>query len=290
MQITLTEKLNTLYLNESQIQIINEYYNNDLQRIDEILTEGFIKDKLDKLKLSYEKNIETVKKVLSDHGVDVGRVERKSKTLASSVKSDVKNRRDPKKVSRKLKDGVVKIIKYEAISVKNYYGNQNNSVAVKALGGISKILDSIYLLILVIIVSSSLWVFSFILFGGPVAAILAPLVIAPIIEEYAKRVAIAEDYPWVYTGIFAGFELLLYVIPVIMSGAAFGPFLILRVMSLVMHFSTTLIQKYFKEKGEEERYKNNYGAIGYFLAVGVHMMWNLMAVVFKEEISAAVGL
>lgn len=130
-------------------------------------------------------------------------------------------------------------------------------------------------------------------FGPKIGHVILCLVVAPIIEESAKRFAVVEKYPWVYTGIFAGLEMLQYVIGIVASGGIFAAALIIRISALMMHFATTYIQKYFREKGETERSKgieNNLEMIGYFLAIGVHFTWNLVGLIFNKQISTFAGL
>jgi len=114
-----------------------------------------------------------------------------------------------------------------------------------------------------------------------------------LVEESAKRLSIIHDHPWIYTGIFAGLELLQYVISLISAGGLLVPVLIVRLLALLMHFSTTFIQKYFKEKGEEKNeqgMENNLEMIGYFLAIGIHVTWNIIGLIMNKKIGAWIGI
>ncbi len=284
MENILTEKLNQLYFQESSIEIINEYYNRDIQKIEDLLEEGFIQNKIDKLKDSYDKNIKIVKKILLDNGIDVSRIQNQGLLLGKTVKNDIKNREKPEVIQNKLIKGAAKIIKKEAISAKKSFEEKSLS---------EKIARSLFIFVIVLFLNT--------LFGGIFIGFLDPevgiavlaVVIAPLVEESAKRLSIIHDHPWIYTGIFAGLELLQYVISLISAGGLLVPVLIVRLIALLMHFSTTFIQKYFKEKGEEKNkqgMENNLEMIGYFLAIGIHVTWNIIGLIMNKKIGAWIGI
>jgi tryptophan-rich sensory protein len=284
MENILTEKLNQLYFQESSIEIINEYYNRDIQKIEDLLEEGFNQNKIDKLKDSYDKNIKIVKKILLDNGIDVSRIQNQGLLLGKTVKNDIKNREKPEVIQNKLIKGAAKIIKKEAISAKKSFEEKSLS---------EKITRSLIIFVIVLFLNT-LFAGIFIGFlGAQVGIAVLAVVIAPLVEESAKRLSIIHDYPWIYTGIFAGLELLQYVISLISAGGLLVPVLIVRLIALLMHFSTTFIQKYFKEKGEEKNkqgMENNLEMIGYFLAIGIHVTWNIIGLIMNKKIGAWIGI
>lgn len=285
----ITEKLEMLYFNESHIEIINEYYTRDIQRLDNLINEGFIQNNLDKITNSYNKNIDTVKKVLLDRGINVNRVKNKSLLVGKTFKNDIKNREKPEIIQKKIINSISKIIKEEAISAKKEFDVAN-------LG--EKITSSVFILLLVLIISSILGAISVSIFGSTTGTILIALVIAPFIEEYAKRVAIIQKYPWIYTGIFSGFELLAYTIGLVLKGGSIVPVIIIRLASLLMHFATTYVQKFFREKegGNEDqdvdnmKFKTKMDTIGYFLGLSIHILWNTMALLLDKKLLSFIGL
>jgi tryptophan-rich sensory protein len=284
MENILTEKLNQLYFQESSIEIINEYYNRDIQKIEDLLEEGFNQNKIDKLKDSYDKNIKIVKKILLDNGIDVSRIQNQGLLLGKTVKNDIKNREKPEVIQNKLIKGAAKIIKKEAISAKKSFEEKSLS---------EKITRSLIIFVIVLFLNT-LFAGIFIGFlGAQVGIAVLAVVIAPLVEESAKRLSIIHDHPWIYTGIFAGLELLQYVISLISAGGLLVPVLIVRLIALLMHFSTTFIQKYFKEKGEEKNkqgMENNLEMIGYFLAIGIHVTWNIIGLIMNKKIGAWIGI
>lgn len=284
----ITEKLESLYLTESSIEIINEYYNRDIQKLDELINEGFVQNNIDKLTNSYNKNINTVKKVLIDHGINVNRIKSKGILLSKTFKNDIRNREKPEVIQSKIIKGVAKIVREEAISVKKEFD---------ALELSEKIISSIFIFLIVLLLNTFLSLVGAILFSPQIASILLALVIAPIIEESAKRLAIVQKYPWIYTGIFAGLELLQYVTSLISAGGMIVPILIIRLLALLMHFSTTFVQKYFREKETEKtedeeglEFKNKMDKIGYFLAIAIHVLWNTVSLIMNKKLEAFIGL
>ncbi len=284
MENILTEKLNQLYFQESSIEIINEYYNRDIQKIEDLLEEGFIQNKIDKLKDSYDKNIKIVKKILLDNGIDVSRIQNQGLLLGKTVKNDIKNREKPEVIQNKLIKGAAKIIKKEAISAKKSFEEKSLS---------EKIARSLFIFVIVLFLNTLFGGIFIGFLGAQVGMVVLAVVIAPLVEESAKRLSIIHDHPWIYTGIFAGLELLQYVISLISAGGLLVPVLIVRLLALLMHFSTTFIQKYFKEKGEEKNkqgMENNLEMIGYFLAIGIHVTWNIIGLIMNKKIGAWIGI
>jgi len=284
MENILTEKLNQLYFQESSIEIINEYYNRDIQKIEDLLEEGFIQNKIDKLKDSYDKNIKIVKKILLDNGIDVSRIQNQGLLLGKNVKNDIKNREKPEVIQNKLIKGAAKIIKKEAISAKKSFEEKSLS---------EKIARSLFIFVIVLFLNTLFGGIFVGFLGAQVGMVVLAVVIAPLVEESAKRLSIIHDHPWIYTGIFAGLELLQYVISLISAGGLLVPVLIVRLLALLMHFSTTFIQKYFKEKGEEKNeqgMENNLEMIGYFLAIGIHVTWNIIGLIMNKKIGAWIGI
>ena len=89
--------------------------------------------------------------------------------------------------------------------------------------------------------------------------------------------------PWLGTAIFAGFEGIQYVAMMVMGGMTVVKAVLLRLLPIMLHFSTTAIQKKIQETGKpgEEDKKL---LIGYAAGVGVHALWNIMAVMTAGKI------
>ncbi len=126
------------------------------------------------------------------------------------------------------------------------------------------------------------------LFDPVVAIIMTALVIAPFIEEAAKTFFIKAGMPWIGTGIVFGLELVQYVIQLIVSGGSLVKSLILRLCSLLMHFSTTFIQKKIIEKGKEKGEDREF--IAWTVGVSIHILWNTLALIYNTNLSSWVGI
>ena len=275
----IVSKLDELYKIENcQLGFITEFYYRDLERIDKLLQEGTLSSTVEKIKNSYHKNIHLVEKALLDHGINVKRIKDRSKKLGSQVKGDFEKKIPPKELQNKLISGTLKIMKEEVSGIKMTFGE--------------KVISSILVFMVVLILNTTLASIAsviFAAFGAPqLATILLALVIAPVIEEGAKKFALEQDYPWVYTGIFAGLEMLKFVISTVADGGILGPVIIMRTITLMMHFATVFIQKHFKE--EDPTSKNKYSSTGYFLAVAMHSLFNLLGIIFNTQIARLVEL
>ena len=250
-----------------------ENYTNIFNNTEIILQEFNLKDVKNKLINSYEKNIIVIQKVLKDYGIDTHKIKKEAVKLSQQIKIDVKNRKDPKLVANTI-----------ALAAKSIITSTANDI--KKLNLSSKIVASLLILISVIFVNTFLGVIAAIIFGS-FGRILLIAILGPIVEEFAKRLAILQKYPFIYTGIFAGFEFLQYVIGLMLGGSGnLTKIIFLRVLTLGMHFATTIIQKYFTDQKEERDKLPEYVSYkGYFIALGVHSLWNILALIFNENLT-----
>lgn len=280
MTNSLSQTLDFLYLSEQQ-QHINELFNRDSIRL-EIIKESFTADKLDSIKKSFEKNIEIIPKFLLKYGINVNRVKEESKKLSEEVKRDLKEKKDPKIIQDKITHSCFQIVKTEFNSAKETFYEMSLS---------DKIILSLMIFTIVLVLNTVILVLFSSFFGPELGMMVLSLILGPVIEESAKRYAIKENYPWVYTGIFAGLELLDYVIKIVFAGGLLIPALIVRISTLMMHFATTAVQKYFHDKDELEGNQDSTSTnIGYILAIFIHVTWNIVGTIFNKQIGAFVGL
>jgi hypothetical protein len=294
-RVSSSKKLNNLYLQEDCINIDEMYYK-DLIKLETILEDGFFSDlyskfkkynkptksdpTIDRLKKAYSINIDLVKKYLLKQGVDVEGIKIDSEKVAKSIKKDFNERKDPQVIQDKIVIGIKKIVKNELTTLKSSFVEKSLS---------EKVIYSIIMFLIVFCINTIIFtILNGILFG--LGSILLVVILGPIIEETAKRWAIKEDMPWVYTGIFAGLELIKYVFTLVEAGSLLIPTLILRISALMMHFSTTLIQKYFYDKDKEEgNISTENTEIGYILAIFIHVTWNVAAIIFNGPLNTFIG-
>ncbi len=274
----ITEKLDDIYLLESNT-FINELIERDICELQKILTESS-NVVADKLVTATKKNISVAKQFLADNGINVNRLTSEAKTIGRLLQNDLKKRRSASEIQSRLLKKSSTIILKEVQTVKEQFTEKDLT---------EKILMSVIILFITIFVSSLIdSITSLLFFRSPgLHELLGSLIIAPLIEEYAKKYAILEDYPWIYTGIFSGVEMILYVFKWVRQGALIGPSIILRLAGVLLHFATTFVQKYFYDKYEKQERKSqnlepdidDVATTGYFLGVFMHFTWNLLATV-----------
>jgi len=213
---------------------------------------------------SYKTNIKAAEKFLKSYHVDIGFIKSQGKKAGEYISKKHKAGVPPKKVAKEIVDVIGKKTVGNSIAKVKKYAESKGIPLSEA------VIKSIAVFIVLI------WVVS--IFGALGGAILSPTmalifgacIVAPLAEEYAKRFALIGKYPFVYTGIFAGIEALLYI----NMGAAVLP----RIIVIGVHFATTAVQKSFADKEAEEG-KPHPSMTGYIVAVGMHTMWNTMAVI-----------
>lgn len=277
----ITEKLNEIYYLESNDITIVEIYNHDISMINQLLTEST--EILTKIQDNTNHNLSVAKKYLSDNGIDVNRLKTGAKSIALSVKNDFKSRKNANVISKNLALKTSSLIKKEMSRVRSKIYSKDKSVSEKIFASIA-LLGALLLVALIVDILVSIF------FGPTIGSLISALIAAPVLEEAAKQISITENYPWIYTSIFAGFEFIGYVVMLVLKGYRLGPVLIARGVGLILHFSTTYIQKYFAEKEQTKGPTSfsdyeKFDTIGYYIGVGVHFTFNLLALIFNEKLT-----
>jgi len=152
-----------------------------------------------------------------------------------------------------------------------------------------KIMMSILLFCIVLFVNTFLLHLT-IIFGMIVSSLRFCLgvffvLIGPIIEETAKKYAIEEGYPFVFTAIFSGLEFLIYVGRLLALGMSLPKIILIRAIGVGLHFTTTMIQKHYYDKSIAQNDKNIQYQ-GYIIAISIHALFNLVAITFQSGINS----
>jgi hypothetical protein len=229
-----------------------------------------------KMETSFKKNLKAAESFLKDHKVDIGYVKSQAKKAGEYMRTQHKKGVSADKASKAIIDSVGKKTLSKCIAqIKKYADSKNIPISEKVIRSLCIFIVLLFINTLMLSLTGPI---IGTLFGAQSAMIFGVVVLAPIFEEYAKRYALLGNYPFVYTGIFAGIEALMYISMMVSNGIPMATALILRAAVLTMHFSTTIIQKFFHDKaiesGEEEL-----SLTGYYLGVAAHSLWNMMAVV-----------
>jgi len=115
--------------------------------------------------------------------------------------------------------------------------------------------------------------------GDTLYSYIYSVIVAPLTEEYAKRVSIEKNIPWLYTGIFAGFEFLSSIM------ISVNPiYVALRAAVVLMHLTTTFIQKKFMNISDKSIDPKKMKTLGFVFAVLIHGLWNLLATIYQSDI------
>lgn len=254
------------FLNEEEQQILIEGRLMDLT-----------KEQINKLISAATNNMKLVNKFLSDHGVSVSYIQSEGKKLSKYVESAFKNNVSQKDAAKEISKRGQKVLQ------KSLEKTDSKDIGIK-------ILKSLGVFIIVGFINGFLVGFATPLFGAKIAGILLALVIAPIVEEFAKRNAVLKNYPFIYTSIFAGLEFINYIM-MWFNGALpnwdLPFFIIMRVITFIMHLTTTVVQKYFYDKEKQQGVSDeNISKTGYYAGVAIHSFYNLMGVLGDSTLAS----
>lgn len=230
-----------------------------------LILEGKIYDSIAKKTLEFQTKL---KSILSKNGIDTNKVDKSTKRIGTKlykqIKSYQKSKVPPKEAGAKLSQVFLSEFKQEIETLKaeNRLSEAvwSSLLIVWALMVIHGVVFNIIALVFIAAGTAPAT-------AGIAAMTILAVAVAPFTEEFAKRFAVKNRFPWLYTTIFAWSEFIMYffrLAPVI----GVTKTIIARLLAVVMHYSTTKIQKVKEEEGASEE--------GYTLAVIVHMVWNLV--------------
>ena len=228
---------------------------------------------IDKLKNLTQKQLKFAEKTLSKLKINVGALKVKGAAVGRRLKADFDKGKTPEQVSAQLTKQIAK-------DIKNSLKRSKEAIYKLSLG--KKIAISIVALLIVFYVNTMLATLLTLVISNPatVGKVVA-IVIAPMVEEAAKNYFIQQGMPWTGTAIVFGIEAIQYILTLIfVGGAKLTKTILLRLTSLLMHFSSTFVQKKIIESGEDREF------IAWTVGVGIHASWNALALFLDAKIIA----
>lgn len=258
MSPTTIDIYNESVITESYLTYLQFPFNIDqLLKEIEMLDEGII----EKIETSFTKNKKYIKRFLKDQGININKATMGTSKYKQKITTAYKKGVSPEKVAkdivRDLIKDIVKYVKEASVPKKLFIATIFFLVVMQ--------LESICLIFLSTFLGAV---------GPEHVQRLLLIVIAPLIEEGVKAFGIAKKYPWIMTGVFAGLESVKNIFQLVMVGASPTRMILIRAITIVMHFSTMLIQKHFKEK--------DMALVGFIAAFLIHAIFNMLAIATSE--------
>jgi ABC-type iron transport system FetAB permease component len=230
----------------------------------------------EKLKELTQKQIHHIEKYLKKFKIGVEKLKSKAKQQGIQIKKEFDSGKTPE-------EAVKNLTKIAANDIGMALRASKDNI--QKLSTEKKVAIAIGIFLLIFYFNTLLMVLLSSVITNP--ALITPIVsiiIAPMVEELAKNYFIKKEMPWVGTGVVFGLELVHYLMNVIFGGATvIAKFLVVRVATLLMHFTTTYVQKKIIEKGEEQG--KNTAFIAWVVGFGIHALWNTLALIYNQKIS-----
>ncbi len=166
-----------------------------------------------------------------------------------------------------------------------------NSISSKLFVKYGKVGASVFLLLIVFALNSilgSIIMTIGILAGAPIglAAAAVPVIIAPLVEETAKYISIRGKATKEYFIVFNVFEFMLYISRMLFTGIGVVPMIITRLLPIMLHGTTTIIQSTFNKLFPNDHSKR---IVGLSFGIIVHAIWNFTAQIQNNPISKTVS-
>lgn len=268
---------------ESYLSVIwlDEYVSSLVEDIlEERISIRKIKEKSDFLRKESEK-------ILKEHNISVSTLHTKGKLIGKKLVKQFEQNKTPKetaKVFSKLINSVVLSVIGPALSKIKKIGKYAKDQKL-----LMKVAITIMALAVLTVVQGAM-VIPLTMSLGHVGSIVSAIIVAPFTEEAMKTYFIASGMAWSGTGIFVGVEAIHYIIRMTAAGFTLPAAIGIRAVAAVIHFTTTLVQKYLIDRGEikkvslnKKRSINNKSLfVGWIAGVSIHMAWNSIAVLTSE--------
>jgi len=267
-------------MNKQQI-LINNYlgFLQSIERSHVITETDYLIEIISKEKLTNltKKQLEFIEKTLVKFKINISSLKSKAKQQAYKLKAEFDKGKTPEEVSDKMMQHVSKEVKYALKKSKD---------KIKELSTTKKIVFGIIAFLIIFYVNTIISQLLLLVVSNPTTVVsIIALVVAPLVEETAKSFFIKKDMPWIGTSVVFGLEAIHYIAQLIFSGgAAIAKMAVVRLAALLMHFSTTYIQKKIIEKGEAE--DKDRAFIAWTVGVGIHISWNAMALLINDKTTA----
>jgi hypothetical protein len=239
----------------------------------EILVEGISKEKIVNLT---KKKLQIVEKLLKKMKINVGKLRGEAKKAGEKIQGEFKKGTKPEDVGKILTKHAIKNLKAHLNQIEDM--ELGEKIALGFVGFLVVFyFNSVIMTALMMVLSSN----------PELVMQITAVVVAPMIEEALKSYFINKNMPWTGTLIFSGFELIQYLIQGVFGGLKITKMLIIRLTSLLMHFSTTFIQKKIIETSKEHDIDEDKAAfIAWVTAVVIHASWNTLALYLNPSITA----
>jgi hypothetical protein len=228
------------------------------------------------------KHIETT---LTQHGVSVNKLKSAGKGIKNKLLKYHKQGLKPDQAGKEIMKDLLKAGKSEFMKVKKKF-----DLKAEAAEGIKKVLISIAFYILIVLVNTvialALSASGMFIFNPMMLMMIIGVVVAPLVEESVKNYFIQKDMPWIGTGVVFGIEAITYVFMLMNAGFALPGAILVRVITLLMHFSTTAVQKVIMSKAKTPEEEVSYAWAGWVAGVMIHATWNTLGIMYNSELSA----
>ena len=118
--------------------------------------------------------------------------------------------------------------------------------------------------------------------GAGIGFLLFSLIVAPFVEEFYKYLLIKSNRGSEALLVFNALEFISYYKSLVSKGGNKLMVIIVRLIAVVMHYTTAHVQLKYQNKNEEEA--------GYYVAVAIHALYNTFALLFDSKLVMMMGL
>jgi len=263
--------------NDKLVEGYLNYVQQDFNLKDFVITEAQMETFLSEAEVvgkkvnSYLEKVETKYKKL--YSISFESIKKLGKTQGKRLKTEFKKGTTPeelgKKIAKSSKDFIIAQAKKAVNSAKGL------TITEKVAGGILAFM-------IIIFINTMLMTLLTGLLSPPVVTQVVAVVIAPMVEEAAKTYFIKIGMPWIGSSIVFGLEAIMYIMNLVMAGAKVSKVIILRLTALLVHFSTTYVQKKIIDKNGDE---STSLYVAWACGVAIHASWNTLSLLLNDKIA-----
>ena len=119
-------------------------------------------------------------------------------------------------------------------------------------------------------------VFLSLLFGPVLGTIASTIIVAPIVEEMMKNIAIKDKYDNEFLIVFNAAEFTMYVTRMVKDGMSLGAAAGIRLIPIIMHITTTKVQKLIINKKDKNTDPELQSKLALGTGILIHSVYNAL--------------
>lgn len=222
------------------------------------------------------KKINIAEKIVERYGITKSSIKSVALQCSKTVKNLYKKGTTPEEASKEISNIILE-------KSKNNLKLLSKKVNELSIG--EKIFIALIMIYILLVFSSIISTVLAVFVDQETLISITTIIVAPMLEEALKSFFINMNMPWTGTAVVFGIELIQYVIMILLTEGKLVKALLVRAAGLLMHFTTTFIQKKLIDAAKGSNHEEVVLFAAWLSGVCIHVTWNFIAVKYNTQLT-----